>query len=422
MTFKRGTGLRTGSRTGSAIVITACIILQACTVNEVITAEETELIVAESTVDEAKLLDIGIVEFDGGVDVTNDPADSGVYSEIRGAESRYLPYHLKTTLQGTGHWGAVRVIPSSTAFTDVVISGEIKKSDGEFVTVRISVDDAKGRHWYDRDYSAQTGMSSYSVNRDRRQDPYQKMFNDIANDLQAYVAQLPAKDIEQLRQVSELQFFGDMSPSAYGGHLQEDEDGIVSIVRLPAENDPAVARLRQIRERDRLVVDTLNEHYANFYYGIAIPYHAWRKTSREEQINYRQVKRSATLQTLMGVVVLAGSLAVDTDSSSSSQRRVNRSLQSIGISQGVEQIFAGFSRRSEATLHMEAIKELSESFGSEAAPMVIDVEGQTRRLTGTAAAQYESWRRLLKEIYEAETGFTDSVEVGSPAREAEPTG
>ena len=233
---------------------------------------------------------------------------------------------------------------------------------------------------------------------------------------------MPAKEVSQVRQVSELQFFGDMSPAAYGEHLGTDEDGIVKIVRLPAENDPTAARLRQIRERDRLVVDTLNEHYANFYYGIAIPYNAWRKTSREEAINYRQVKRSATLQTLMGVVVLAGSLAVDTDSSSASKRRMQRSIQSIGISQGIDTIFAGFSRRSEASLHVEAIKELSESFGSEAAPMVIDVEGQTRRLTGTAAAQYESWRRLLKEIYEAETGFSSTVEVGSPAREAEPTG
>jgi hypothetical protein len=101
---------------------------------------------------------------------------------------------------------------------------------------------------------------------------------------------------------------------------------------------------------------------------------------------------------------------------------MQRSVQSIGISQGIDTIFAGFSRRSEAALHVEAIKELSESFGSEAAPMVIDVEGQTRRLTGTAAAQYEGWRRLLKEIYEAETGFSSTVEVGSPAREAEPTG
>ncbi len=313
-------------------------------------------------------------------------------------------------------------MPSLSAYTDVIISGTIKESDGEFIVLQISVADARGDQWYRRDYSTQTGISSYSRNRDRRQDPYQKVFNDIANDLRAYVAQLPPKTIRQVRQVSELQFFADMSPRAFGEHLATDADGLVTAVRLPAQNDPSVDRLRQIRERDRLVVDTLNEHYANFYYGIAIPYHSWRKTAREEAINYRQVKRASTMQILMGAVVLAGSLAVDTDSGGRNTRNINRSLRNIGLSQGIETMFAGFSRRSEASMHLEAIKELSESFGAEAAPMVVTVEGQTRRLTGTAAAQYESWRRLLKEIYEAETGFVDSADVSAPERVPEPTG
>ncbi len=404
------------------LVAVLCLVAPGCSVNEVITADETELLVADTTVDESLLLDVGIVEFADGVPDSNDPNDTGVWGDIRSAESRYLAYHLKNTMQGTGHWGAVRVIPSRSAFTDIVISGEIEKSDGEFIVLRITVADATGQHWYEKSYSAQTGVSSYSEHRDRRQDPYQKVFNDISNDLHSYASQLPAREVSQIRQVSELQFFADMSPSAYGEHLQTDKDSIYSIARLPAENDPSVARLRQIRERDRLVVDTLNEHYANFYYGIAIPYSAWRKTSREESINVRQVRRSAALQTLMGVVVLAGSLAVDTDSSSSSKRRVNRSLQNIGISEGFNRIMGGFTRRSESQLHVEAIRELSESFGSEAAPMVIEIEGETRRLTGTAAAQYESWRRLLRQIYEAETGFTEPVDVGSPARAPQPTG
>ena len=213
-----------------------------------------------------------------------------------------------------------------------------------------------------------------------------------------------------------------MSPEAYGEHLAVDEDGMLKAVRLPAENDPAVDRLRQIRERDRLVVDTLNEHYANFYYGIAIPYRSWRKTAREESINYRQVRRSANLQTLMGAVVLAGSLAVNTDSGGRQTRNINRSLQGIGIQQGFESLFGGISRRSEANIHMESIKELSESFGAEAAPMVVSVDGESRRLTGTAAAQYESWRRLLKQIYESETGFVEPAEDGLPERVPEPTG
>jgi hypothetical protein len=397
-------------------------VLFGCAVDEVITAEETELVVAETPPDETMLLDIGIVEFAGGVPGNNDPEKSGVYEEIRSAEARYLPYHLKTTLQGTGHWGAVRVIPSREAFSDIIISGAIEESDGEFVTLEVSVEDAQGRHWYTRSYKTQTGVSSYSQNRDRQLDPYQKVFNDIANDLRAYVKTLPPKTVHQVRQVSELKFFADMSPQAYGEHLAETDDGSLAIVRLPAENDPAVARLRQIRERDRLVIDTLNEHYANFYYGIAIPYHSWRKTAREEAINYRQVKRSATMQTLIGAVVLAGSLAADTSDSSYSKQRMKGNLQSIAIGQGLETIFSGVTRRSEAKMHIESIRELSESFGAEAAPMVVTVEGETRRLTGTAAAQYESWRRLLKQIYEAETGFVDRGESANPVRVPEPAG
>ena len=54
--------------------------------------------------------------------------------------------------------------------------------------------------------------------------------------------------------------------------------------------------------------------------------------------------------------------------------------------------------------------------------MVVNVEGQARRLTGTAAAQYESWRKLLREIYEAETGFSEEIDVGAPVRAPEPAG
>ena len=311
----------------------------------------------------------------------------------------------------------IRDSPSTEAFTDVIVSGEIEKSDGEFVELNVSVHDAAGRHWFSNTYETQTGVTSYSDRRDRRLDPYQKIFNDIANDLRAYVAALPARQLQQTRQISELQFFADMAPLAYGEHLSTNENGIATIVRLPAENDPSVARLRQIRERDRLVVDTLNEHYANFYYGIAMPYRNWRKVSRQESVAYRQVKRSARMQTLVGVVILAGSLAMDTNNSSSSrQRRVNRGLQNLGISEGLNRIVGGVQRGYEAETHVAAIKELSDSFGAQAAPMVVSVEGQERRLTGTAQAQYEGWRRLLKQIYQAETGFTQTVDVGAPAR------
>ena len=405
------------------LLATLSITCSGCAVQELVVAEESELVVAATSVDEALLLDVGIVEFDGRIPEKNNPLRTGIYEDIRRAEVKYIPYHLKTTLQGAGHWGAVRVVPSPQAFTDVIVSGAIKRSDGEYVEIEVSVSDAAGRHWFTREYEMQTGLTSYSKRRDRRRDPYQKIFNDFANDLQQYAASLPPKQLQQTRQVSELRFFADMSPAAYGDYLAADEDGILAVQRLPAENDPSVGRMRQIRERDRLVVDTLNEHYANFYYGIAIPYRNWRKTARAESIKYRQEKRSAQMQALVGVVVLAGSTQIDTTSSGSrNTRNINRALQYQGFSRGINTVWAAITRNRDAGLHLDAIAELSESFGSEAAPMVVNVEGQERRLTGTAAAQYESWRKLLRSIYEAETGFSQSVEVGAPARAPEPTG
>jgi hypothetical protein len=392
-----------------------------CTVSEVIHAETTELEVASLQISEAMLLDVGIMNFAAGVPKKNDVEKTRIYPEVRMAEARYLPYHLKTTLQGTGFWGAVRVIPSEYAFTDVMVSGEIEESDGEYVTIRVKAVDALGGEWFERSYTMQTGIVSYADYRDRSQDPYQKVFNDFANDLRAHALTLTPNEISRVRQAAELKFFADMAPASFEDHLAENGSGEVTIVRLPAENDPMVDRLRQIRERDRLVIDTLNEHYANFYYGIALPYEGWRKRTREQSIAYRQVRRTAAMRALMGAAVVAGAMQFEPGGSSYSRHRAQSIARNVAITKGMTSIMNALRQRSAANIHREEIKELSESFVAEAAPMVLQVQGETMRLTGTAEAQYESWRKLLREIYETETGFSD-IEVGSPARSTQPSG
>ncbi|MCK7511236.1 MAG: hypothetical protein MZV70_49030 [Desulfobacterales bacterium] len=56
-------------------------------------------------------------------------------------------------------------------------------------------------------------------------------------------------------------------------------------------------------------------------------------------------------------------------------------------------------------MHSESIRELSETFGSEMKPILVEFEGQTYELTGPAEEQFKRWRELLREIYRAETGF-----------------
>ena len=68
-------------------------------------------------------------------------------------------------------------------------------------------------------------------------------------------------------------------------------------------------------------------------------------------------------------------------------------------------IHAGIGTSKEAKIHAEALRELGGSVETELQPIVIQVEGQTLRLTGTAETQYQEWRRLLQEIWTTETGF-----------------
>ena len=242
------------------------------------------------------------------------------------------------------------------------------------------------------------------------------MFNDFANDLHLFITNLNKKDIQTIRQTSELLFFSDMVPLVFSDYLNRNENDTISILRLPAENDPMIARLRQIRERDRLVVDMLNEHFANFYYGIALPYEGWRKKARENTISIKETKRASAVRALLGVAVTAGSMNIDTSDTSRSRRNIKRATQQVGIDRGIRTIIEAWQIRQSANLYRAEIGELTESFIAEAAPLSVRVEGQTRRLTGTAEAQYEGWRKLLKDIYQLETGFPENVDLGLPSR------
>ena len=112
---------------------------------------------------------------------------------------------------------------------------------------------------------------------------------------------------------------------------------------------------------------------------------------------------------------------VDVGSSNYSRYRAQRIAQTVAIDRGWRTIMDAFRQHQAAGIHREEIKELSESFVAEAAPMVVQVQGETMRLTGTAEAQYESWRKLLREIYETETGFSDNIQVSDPARSQQPS-
>jgi hypothetical protein len=89
---------------------------------------------------------------------------------------------------------------------------------------------------------------------------------------------------------------------------------------------------------------------------------------------------------------------------------------------GGQVLINGMNISKEAKIHSEAIKELSESFGNEMKPIVMDFEGKQYELTGSAQEQFDTWRKLLRQIYYAETGFgpDSSGDPANPSLSTEP--
>jgi hypothetical protein len=86
---------------------------------------------------------------------------------------------------------------------------------------------------------------------------------------------------------------------------------------------------------------------------------------------------------------------------------------------GGQVIIDGFNVSKEAEIHSAAIQELSESFGNEMKPVVMDFQGKQYELTGSAEEQFKNWRELLRKIYRAETGFDLNPDPDEEAAEPE---
>ena len=358
--------------------------------------EKVQLDIAQTEIPFEELLDIGIMLFDPNVPEKENPM---IFPEIRKAEARYMPYHLKKTLESTGHWGGVWVLPERSKAIDLIVVGRIEKSDGLDVELKIGVWDIVGTQWVNKTYKSNIAKSSYSKRRDITQDPYQNIFNKIANDL-LQIKQSKARDeLIRLSQTGEIRFASELIP-VYDDYISKNKKNVYSLERLPSEDDEIMQRILEVQEREFLLLDTLNEYYGQLYENLSQPYEDWRRLSREDMITYEELQRSARTRKILGAVALAGALATDGDSRASSTAR------QMAIYGGMEAMRSGFSKSSEAKIYQESLKESGADFDAQAQPLVIELEGQTIRLSGSAEEKFQEWRRLLKEIYIDETVFT----------------
>jgi len=389
----------------TATCLLLSLLLTACNAPiQVKSTTYTPLQLERTEIPEAELLDLGVLAFDPGLDELSDKQAEIVLPSVRVAEGHYLANQLARTIQDTAAWGAVRVLPTKEVITDVYIEGIILHSDGERLELGITVSDTSGKEWYQRSYTQEASKYAYDRRKSLLRDPFQGLFNRIANDLVDYRKALGGKQATTLRNISTLRFARDCSPEAFEQHIQADRKGVLEIKRLPATNDPILQRIQRIRERDYLFVDTTQEYYDAFSLQMEAPYQSWRTQNYDEVLATRHLKRQSRERTIGGIVtVIAGIVAAGSNSSAT------RAAGAVAIGSGAMLVKSGLAKKGEAQIHIEALAELGQSLEAEVEPRTVTLEDQTITLSGNVQAQYQQWKKLLQKIYALERGTTATI-------------
>lgn len=375
--------------------------LSGCATHTVKTTAYTPIIQDSQNINEDFLLDVGVAIFDPGIDELDDDQEQLTNHQVRLAESRYAPYLLSETLQRSANWGIVRLMPNANSPMDVFINGVILESNGETMSMRVSVSDSTGRQWYQKEYEQAISQFSYDPSQRQQNDPFQILYNNIANDLLEWRQKnIGEPDITEIRTVSEMLFAKRFSSQVFDSYLAQDRNGVYQITSLPSDDDPLLQRIRDIRERDFMFIDTVQDYYATYVRQMRLPYDSWREQSYHETIELRELEASARRRFIAGAATVVAGIAAATQGS-------NYGTQIGGaaaVGAGAYLIRSGFDKRAEAQMHMEALEELGQSLEDEVAPQVISLEDRSITLTGSVEEQYEQWREILADLYAAEVG------------------
>ena len=340
---------------------------------------------ASETPADVQLLDVGIIVFDNVESETAAQTyGDRVFAEVRDKEIRYLPFLLRNTLIESQQWGAVRVLPLADPSVDLLVSGTILVSDGTDLALQIEVSDSTGRSWLNKVYGDTAYLADYPERirftasnpfiPGEHEEPYQDLYEQIGNDLLAIRAQLSAAELQNIRDVSQLVYANDLSPESFGHMLQRNQDGLLQVGSLPAANDPMLARVEDMRLRHHVFIDTVDEYYEALFDEMQQAYVMWRRHSfdQEEQ------------------------------TSSLTPEPANQDFFS--SSSGYLTMTQRYNRFRWSKIYQQEFRELAAGFNQELAPAILELNEQVHGLSGTMEEQYIQWRRILRQLFELETG------------------
>jgi hypothetical protein len=324
--------------------------------------------------EESQLLDVGLLVLDPGIPPDESTHSKlGIFPEIRKAEAKYMPVMLRDALMDSGDWGVVRVLPEALDSSELLVSGTILHSDGQLLELHVEAHDATGAPWLDKVYTGNTTPADYPVKVPG--DPYADVYAQIAADLLAVRRQKSAKQLEAIRQIALLRYASRLAPQVFSSYLTRNANSEYELVRLPAEDDPMLARVIRIRNQEYLFIDTVDEQYVRLGEEMAPTYNLWRQFGAEQAL-YRDEYQARV-------------------SSRDSQGRR-------GSFVALEQTYNAYKW---SKIHEQDLDELALGFNNEVAPTVMELSGTVFKLSGSLDSQYTEWREILQRIFALEAGL-----------------
>lgn len=352
---------------------------------------DVDLVRANQDPTQDSLLEIGVQVF--GTQFKDEEYEIGdwVFDEIIQKETQFLPHLLKNTLVDSNQWGAVRVIPESDPSLDLIVQGEILQSDGQTLELRISAVDSTGREWLDRVYADQSVQEEYpestrftldnTFDAANFIDPFQDIYDRIANDLLAVRASLSEQALAELNLITDMLYARDLSPESFDDAIERNDEGLLVLQSIPARDDPMMARVADMKYRHHLFIDTVDEYYQTLYDDIQPAYVLWRRYSIDQLAEVENSRREA-----------------------------NQS--DYGNSSGFLSLSQRYDRFKWSKIFEREFSDLAAGFNNELAPAFLELNSQVHGLTGTMEQQYREWRGILRALFELESG-----EIGADASE-----
>lgn len=348
---------------------------------------------------EELLLDVAIVVFDAPGPSLDGDADESVFrnDEVLRAERNYVPYVIGEHLQAARTWGAVRVIPRPRRAIDVTLTGAITRSDGESLAFRAKATDARGVVWFDKEYRADAESGAFDRG-EEFEDPFVAAYAALAADMAASLRALTLDDLTRIRAVAEVGFGHSLVPEAFARHVEPNPEGGLELRRLPADEDPMLARVRDIRQREHLFIDQVNEYYDDFSAGIQEAYDEWRRQAFSSRREQRELKLKADAYVLLGSARIVAGLA-----------RMDHDLPSrLGfdwVARGMGLIRGADTSEGEIRDSSESLREVGSSTAASLLPHTTALANRTTRLQRGVDARYDQLRTILGRLYREEFGL-----------------